>query len=395
VIKGNFRVMIKLGLLDPPEIVPYSKIGVSDTLEPWLSEKHKTAAREVTQKTIVLLKNSNNTLPLDKSKLKSIAVIGPRADEVLLDWYSGTPPYTVTPLAGIRNKAGNGVEMKYAKDNAEGTAVNIAKAADMAIVCVGNHPYCYNAPWGECTIPSDGREAVDRQAIILEQEELVKQVYSANPNTVVVLICSFPYAINWTQENVPAIMHLTHSSQELGNALADALFGDVNPGGRLVQTWPKAIEQLPAMLDYNIRNGRTYMYFKGEPLYPFGYGLSYTTFAYSNLRVSSNKLKSRGEISVSVDVRNTGKRAGDEVVQMYVKHLNSRFERPMKELRGFKRVTIKPSEIKTVTMPLKAETLAHWDEEQHRFVVEPEKISIMVGSSSADVKLERTVDVVE
>jgi beta-glucosidase len=180
----------------------------------------------------------------------------------------------------------------------------------------------------------------------------------------------------------------------LGNALADALFGDVNPGGRLVQTWPKTIDQLPPMMDYNIRNGRTYMYFKGEPLYPFGYGLSYTTFAYSNLRVSSKNLRAQGEISVSVDIHNTGKRAGDEVVQMYVKHLNSRVERPIKELRGFKRVTIKPNEIKTVTIPLKAEILAYWDKDQRRFVVEPGKIRIMVGSSSADIKLQETIEVI-
>lgn len=395
VIKGNFRVMIKLGLLDPPEMVPYSGIGVSDTLEPWLGEWHKTAAREVTQKTMVLLKNSNNTLPLDKSKLKSIAVIGPRADEVLLDWYSGTPPYAVTPLAGIRNKVGAGIDVRYAKDNTEGAAVGIAKAADVAIIFVGNHPYCYDASWGKCTLPSDGREAVDRQAINLEQEELIKQVYRANPNTVVVLISSFPYAINWTQENVPAIIHLTHSSQELGNALADALFGEVNPGGRLVQTWPKALEQLPPMMNYNLRNGRTYMYFKGEPLYPFGYGLSYTTFAYSNLRVSSDKLKAQGEISISVNIRNTGKRTGDEVVQLYVKHLNSYLERPIKELRGFKRVTLKPNETKSVAVPLQAETLAYWDESQRRFVVELGKIAVMVGSSSADIKLEKVVEVVE
>jgi beta-glucosidase len=224
---------------------------------------------------------------------------------------------------------------------------------------------------------------------------LIKQVYSANPNTVVVLISSFPYAINWAQENIRAIIHLIHSSQELGNALADALFGELNPGGRLVQTWPKTIEQLPPMMDYNIRNGRTYMYFKGEPLYPFGYGLSYTSFAYSNLRVSSNKLKTQGEISVSVDIRNTGKRAGDEVVQLYVKHLNSRVERPIKDLRGFKRVTVKPNETKTGTIPLKAETLAYWDKDQHRFVVESGKIGIMMGSSSPDIKLEKNVEVVE
>jgi beta-glucosidase len=374
-------------------MVPYSSIGVSDTLEPWLSEKHKAAAREVTQKTIVLLKNSNNALPLDRSKLRSIAVIGPRADEVLLDWYSGTPPYIVTPLAGIRNKVGNGMEVKYAKDNTDGAAVKITKAADVAIVCVGNHPYCDGAEWGKCLTPSDGREAVDRQVIILEQEELIKQVYSANRNTVVVLISSFPYAINWTQEDIPAIIHLTHSSQELGNVLTDALFGKVNPGGRLVQTWPKAIEQLPPMMDYNIYTGRTYMHFKGEPLYPFGYGLSYTTFTYSNLRVSSKNLKAQSEISVSVDLRNTGKRAGDEVVQMYVKHLSSHVERPLKELRGFKRVTVKPNETKTVNLQLKAETLAYWDKDQHRFVVEPGKTRIMVGSSSADIKLQETIEV--
>ncbi len=395
VIKGNFRVMIKLGLLDPPEVVPYSGIGVSDTLEPWLSEKHKLAAREVTQKTIVLLKNSNNTLPLDKSKLKSIAVIGPRADEVLLDWYSGTPPYTVTPLAGIRDKVGEAVKVEFAKDNSDGAAVNIAKSADVAIVCVGNHPYCYGVDWGKCTTPSDGREAVDREVITLEQEELIKEVFRANPRTVVVLISSFPYAINWTQENIPAIIHLTHSSLELGNALADALFGDVNPGGRLVQTWPRSIEQLPPMMDYNIRNGRTYMYFKGEPLYPFGYGLSYTTFAYSNLQISPNKLKAQGEITVSVDVRNTGKRAGDEVVQMYVKYLNSHVERPIQELKGFKRITVKPNETRTVVLPLKAETLAYWNENQNRFVVEKEKIVIMLGSSSADIKLKKSLEVVE
>jgi len=395
VIKGNLRVMIKLGLLDPPEMVTYSSIGASDALEPWLSEKHKTVAREVTQKTIVLLKNANNTLPLDKKKINSIAVIGPRADEVLLDWYSGTPPYTVSPLAGIRNKVGETVKIEYAKDNQDGAAVKSAMAAEVAIVCVGNHPYCYGVDWGKCTTPSDGREAVDRQSITLEQEDLIQEVYRANPRTVVVLISSFPYAINWTQENIPAIIHLTHSSQELGTALADALFGEVNPGGRLVQTWPRSIDQLPPMMDYNIRAGRTYMYFKGEPLYPFGYGLSYTTFAYSNLRIDSNKLKTRGEVSVSVDVRNTGKRAGDEVVQMYVQHLNSRVARPVKELRGFQRITLQPNEMRTVVLPLKAETLAYWDEKQNRFVVEKEKIAIMVGSSSRDIKLQKNVDVIE
>src|SRR5262249_39919525 len=154
---------------------------------------------------------------------------------------------------------------------------------------------------------------------------------------IVVLVSSFPYAINWTQENVPAIVHITHNSQEEGNALADVLFGDYNPAGRLVQTWPKSLDQLPPLMDYNIRNGRTYLYFRGEPLYPFGYGLSYTTFEYSSLRTSSPSLSVRGSINVSINVKNTGTRLGEEVVQLYVKHLTTSVERPIKELVGFAR----------------------------------------------------------
>jgi len=208
------------------------------------------------------------------------------------------------------------------------------------------------------------------------------------------LISSFPYSINWTQENIPAIIHMTHASQELGNALADVLFGDYNPGGRLVQTWPKSIDQLPPMMDYNIRNGRTYMYFRGEPLYPFGFGLSYTTFKYSNLELSSDELKPNGEIIVSVEIKNTGTLKGDEVIQLYVKHLNSSVERPIKELRGFKRVSLEPNENKIVQIPLKAESLAYWDVNKHSFMVEEGKIEIMIGSSSQDIKLRDTIEIV-
>jgi len=147
-------------------------------------------------------------------------------------------------------------------------------------------------------------------------------------------------------------------------------------------------------MDYNIRNGRTYIYFRGEPLYPFGYGLSYTTFKYSNLCTSSASIDGNGEITISVDIQNTGDRAGDEVVQMYVKHLNSEVERPIKELKGFKRITLQPNETKTIQMPLKAKAIAYWDQSKHSFVVEKGKIKIMVGSSSADIKFEKTVNVV-
>ncbi len=246
-LRGNFRVIIRLGLLDPPSLVPYSSIG-SAPEDPWLTEKHKALARLTTQKSIVLLKNEKDLLPLDKHAVTSIAVIGPRANEVLLDWYSGTPPYRVTPLEGIRNSVGPGVKVGFAANNDADAAVKLARASEVAIVCVGNHPNGGNdSVWGKVSTPSEGREAVDRQSITLEQEELVKQVYQANPRTIVVLVSSFPYAINWTQENVPAVLHMVVNSQEEGNALSDVLFGDYNPTGELTCT-SKASRCIPSAM---------------------------------------------------------------------------------------------------------------------------------------------------
>src|SRR5689334_6527854 len=298
-LRGNFRVMIRLGLLDPPERVPYSTIGQEQN-DPWLSDKHKAVALRATQESIVLLKNSANLLPLEKKSLKSIAVIGPRADQVLLDWYSGTPPYSISPLEGIKKAVGESVKVNYAANNENDAAVKAARDSDVAVVCVGNHPNGgFDTVWAKVSVPSEGREAVDRQSITLEQEELIKQVFAANPKTIVVLVSSFPYAINWTQEHVPAILHLALNSQEEGNALAGVLFGNYNPAGRLVQTWPKSLAQLPPMMDYDLRHGRTYMYFRDTPLYPFGYGLSYTSFEYRNLKTSSSATPADGAIHVS------------------------------------------------------------------------------------------------
>jgi beta-glucosidase len=389
-LRGIYRIMIRLGLLDPPAMVPYSKI--KGTGPAWDNEEHKALARRVTQESIVLLKNSNQFLPLNKASLKSVAVIGPYADQVALDWYSGTPPYAVSALEGIKNKLGKAVQVTFAHDNTNNEAVNIARSADVAIVVVGNHPTC-NAGWAKCPLPSDGKEAIDRTSITLEQEELVKQVYAANPKTVVVLIASFPFSIQWTQDNIPAILHLAHNSQEEGNALADALFGDYNPGGRLVVTWPRSLDQLPPMMDYDIRHGHTYMYFKGKPLYAFGFGLSYTTFEYSNLRTSAARISQGGEITVSFDVHNTGARAGDEVVQLYVKHTGSKVERANEELKGFKRISLGPGEKQTVRLALKASALAYWDISKGTFVLEPDQVNIMVGSSSEDIRLRATISV--
>ena len=392
-LRGNFRVMIRLGLLDPPERVPYASIGKNEN-DPWLSDKHKAVALRATQESIVLLKNSANLLPLDKKSLKSIAVIGPRSNEVLLDWYSGTPPYSVSPLAGIKNAVGESVKVNYAANNDNDAAVKAARESDVAVVCVGNHPNGgFDTVWAKVSVPSEGREAVDRQSITLEQEELIKQVFQANPKTIVVLISSFPYAINWTQENVPAILHLALNSQEEGNALASVLFGNYNPGGRLVQTWPKSLDQLPPMMDYDIRHGRTYMYFRDTPLYRFGYGLSYTTFDYRDLKAVSVTFSRTNIIEVSFVVKNTGRRAGDEVVQLYVKHLDSKVSRPLKELKNFARIHLAPGEEKNVVLSLPAARLTYWDAQAARWIYEKDKIEISVGGSSADARLKTTVRV--
>jgi beta-glucosidase len=392
-IRGNIRMRMRLGEFDPPEMVPYSQIA--GTEEPWYSEKNKALARKVTQESIVLLKNSGNLLPLDKSKLRSIAVIGPFGDRVFIDSYAGIPPYAVTPLEGIRNQAGPNVRVRYVPNDTHSNAVNLAAESDVAIVFVGNHPTCYPQYEPCALLPSEGKEATDRKAIDLDpaQLSLVRSVKEANARTIVVLISSFPYAIGWIQENVPAILHLAHSSQEEGNAVADVLFGDYNPAGRLVATWVNSLNDLPPMMDYDIRKGRTYMYFKGQPLYPFGFGLSYTTFEYSNLRTSADSVNAAGEVVVSVDVRNTGTRAGDEVVQMYVKRVHSAVERPIKELRGFERVTLRPNETRTVRLRMKGTDLTYWDAARHSFVVEPGAVGIMVGSSSAAARLEKTISV--
>ena len=269
----------------------------------------------------------------------------------------------------------------------------MAHAADVAIVVVGNHPEC-NAGWDVCPTPSNGKEDVDRKTIVLEQEELVKQVLAANPRTVEVLRASFPYAIVWSQQHVPAIVHITHNSQEEGHGLADVLFGVYSPAGRLTQTWPTGDAQLLPILDYNLLHGRTYLYSKDKPLYAFGFGLSYTSFAYEGLTLSTPKVAADGAVQVTVKVKNTGSRASDEVVQLYVQHLGSIAERPRLELKGFKRVRIEAGAERAVTMELKPRDLAYWDAVRHAWRVEKEQVRVLAGGSSDElpVQADLTVD---
>jgi len=386
VLRGTIRMMLKLGLLDEGSGNPYAAIGIEDTVRPWTRPEARELARRATVESVVLMKN-DGLLPLRSDSLKSIAVIGPRADQVIPDWYAGTPPYAVTVLDGIRNAVGEEVEILYAASNKADSAVIAAGLSDAAVVCVGNHPLSYGLGWGRNHVASDGREDVDRQAISLEQEDLVKLVRAANPNTVLVLVSSFPYAIPWSKEHIPAILHVSQSSQELGNGVADILFGKESPAGRLVQTWTESIDQLPPILDYNIRNGRTYMYDPHEPLFPFGHGLAYTNFAYRDLQPAKQTI-SRGEVvDISLTVENTGSMDSDEVVQLYVRYPDSKIHRPRKVLKGFRRIHIPAGESRKVTIPLDAEELCHWDPEKHAFMLEKGPVNLEIGASSKDIRL--------
>jgi len=298
----------------------------------------------------------------------------------------------VTILDGIREAAGPNVKLLFADGSDAVEAARLAHAADVSIVVVGNHPEC-NAGWDQCPTPSNGKEDVDRKTIALEQETLVKQVFAANPKTIEVLRSSFPYAIVWSQQNLPAIVHMVHNSQEEGHGLADVLFGDYSPAGRLTQTWPTGDAQLLPIMDYNLLDGKTYLYNKDKPLYAFGYGLSYTTFSYEGLSLSSPTTDADGNVQATVKVKNSGGRASDEVVQMYVQHLGSAVTRPQLELKGFKRVRIEARAEQNVAFDLKARDLAYWDASSHAWRVEKEKVRVLAGGSSDSLPLNAIVEV--
>ena len=395
------RVRFRLGEFDSFASGPYSRIS-PEVID---SPAHRAIALKAAQQSIVLLQNRDHLLPLDRTKLKRIAVIGPLADRVVLNNYNGAIPRVVTSLQGIRDRAAAGTEVLHAVGGLVGgaklgnsplepieppldvaaeqaKAVALARSADVAVVCVG-------------TTTAIEREARDRTSLGLSgsQEELVKAVFAANPRTIVVLMSAGPLTVPWLKTNVPALLQAWWPGEEGGHAIADVLFGDVNPAGRLPHTVYASEAQVPPLTEYDISKGFTYMYVKGAPLYPFGHGLSYTSFAYSGLRLSNSKIKTDGTVTVSVEITNTGQRAGDEVAQLYVHALASSVVRPVKELRGFQRLTLQPGEKRTVTFTLPAAKLAFWDEKTHAFLVEPGAFELMVGASSADIRAKAVLEV--
>jgi len=375
------RARFLLGELDPPEEVPFRAIGV-DVIE---SKAHADLALEAARATLVLLKN-DGILPLDRSALRSIALIGPHGDDVTLGGYSGSPTRQISAEMGIRALLASspsieigferGCTVTGEKEQGEiDKAVALARKSDVAIVFVG-------------TSQDVMREEMDRPDWRLPgaQGELVQAVYEANPRTVVVLVTAGPVAVDWAQGKVPAILTGFYNGQEQGTAIAEALFGDTNPGGKLTTTWYTGATTLPPIDDYDLRKGRTYLYFQGQPLYPFGHGLSYTRFTYSDLQVAPGTITPTATATVTVKIANVGNRGGDEVAQLYVHDAVASVQRPSKELRGFERVHLEPGESKMVSFSLAAKDLSFWDVTTHAWRVADGLFELTVGSSSADIR---------
>lgn len=393
-LRRVLRARFKLGEFDPPELVPYNEISPDIIGSP----EHRELALRTARESIVLLRNQNDLLPFDRNQIRSIAVIGPHADTAMMGiGYTGQAADFVKPLDGIRNELnGSGIEVLYARGSdilesdvdAEpgfAEAVDVAGRADVAVVFVGTHR----------EIEREGR---DRTFLNLQpiQQDLVRRVADANPNTAVVMVNAGPLSLTGGQPSMeppPAVLMMFMAGEEGGNAVADILFGDYNPAGRLPYTVYYSHEDVPGWEEYDISKGYTYMYFDGQPEWPFGHGLSYTTFEYGDLETSTSSLPGDGEITVSVDVRNTGDVAGDEVVQLYVRDVQPAVIRPRKQLRGFERISLNPGETRTVTLSLSAEDLAYYDVDQGAFVVQPGPFEVMAGSSSENVRGTATIQV--
>lgn len=381
-----FAARFRLGMFDPSEMVKYTSIpySVND------SEQNKALAKETALKSIVLLKNANNLLPLKKD-LGTVAVIGPNSDQtfVLLGNYNGTPSDPVTPLRGIKEKLASVSEVIYAqgcnwaaglqeqRPDAElkAEALEVAKKANVIIMCMGITPRLEGE---ELRLTIDGFRGGDRTRLDLPdvQQELIKEIHALGKPVILVLLNGSAIAVNWENENIPAIIESWYGGQAAGQALADVIFGDYNPGGRLPVTFYKSVNDLPDFTDYKMEN-RTYRYFKGEPLYPFGYGLSYTTFKYSNLKVAK-KVNSGDPLTVTVNVQNTGKMAGDEVAQLYISNLKATVPVPIRALKGFNRIHLNPGETKTVTFEVAPDAFSVIDETFKR-VIRPGDFMIQVG----------------
>jgi len=393
-LRRLFTLRFRLGMFDPAALVPYSRVTLAEND----SEAHRQLALQVARESIVLLKNKDHFLPLKKEP-RSIAVIGPNADnlDALVGNYNGTPSKPITVLTGIRNRFPNS-NITYVDGTGlvapvtgatsstapcvdasgslpTGDAADAARSADLVILVMGLSPRIEGE---EMKVDAEGFSGGDRTRIDLPapQEKLLEQLYATGKPVVLVLINGSALAVNWADSNVPAILEAWYPGGEGGTALAEALAGDFSPGGRLPVTFYKSAEQLPPFEDYSMAK-RTYRYFSGEPLYPFGYGLSYTSFAYGKPHVDPEKVAAQSAVTISVDVTNTGPIGGDEVVQLYLTHPGVSGA-PLRALKGFQRLHFARGEKKTVKFVLRDRELSIVDESgKHRIVAG--KVEVWIG----------------
>ncbi|MHA1350327.1 MAG: beta-glucosidase family protein, partial [Promethearchaeota archaeon] len=388
-IRRLLRVMFLVGLFDEKSTLPS---GSRNTPE------HQSIARKIAENGIVLLKNKNDLLPLDIDKLKKLAIVGPNADnkfgggDILSGGGSSVnyPPYEITPLEGIKQKCMGRVEI-----------IETPSEADITIIFAGlNHEHGMDA------------EGEDKKffELPLEQIELIKRTVKQNPRTIVVLINGSPIAMDDWINSVPSVIEAWYGGMEVGTAIANVLFGDVNPSGKLTLTFPKKLSDSPAhksernfpgveekvFYDEGIYVG--YRYFDKEqiePLFPFGYGLSYTTFNYENLKLNKEKFSKNDTVTVSVDIVNTGNRSGAEIIQLYVQDIESSTDRPPKELKQFEKVNLEQNEKKTVEFNLRFSDFSFYDDSTHSWVVEPGTFNILIGSSSRAIHLQKEIEYFE
>ena len=398
------RAKFLTGLFDDPFVDPDHAERVTN------SEEHRKIALQAAQKAIILLKNDGNLLPLDKAKYRRIAVIGPNAAEVRLGGYSGMPGRGISILQGIKEKAGPAIEILHAEGckitetpsnwmtekvvlgdpvrNAERIreAVKVAEKADLILLALGGTEQTSREAWGPNHLGD--RDNLDLPG---NQDDLVKAMLALGKPVVIFLLHGRPNSINDIAENVPAVLEGWYLGQEGGTAVAGVLFGDYNPGGKLPVSVPRSAGQLPVYYYQKPSARLEYLGSTSKPLYPFGWGLSYTTFKYGNLTLSPDSIGTEGKTKVSVDVTNAGAVRGDEVIQLYIRDEVSSVTRPVKELRGFRRIALEPGQTQTVEFTLGPDELSFLNREMRR-VVEPGAFKIMVGGNSVDL-IETTLSV--
>jgi beta-glucosidase len=392
----------QMGLFDDPYVDPAEAERVVGC------EPNRKLALQAARETITLLKNEGGLLPLDAERVKTIAVIGPNANRSVLGGYSGVPKSEVTVLDGIKARLGKRAKVLYSegckitiggswvqdavtpsdpeedrKQIAE--AVNVARRADAIVLAIGGNEQTSREAWSPTHLGD--RPSLD---MVGRQDELVKAMIATGKPVIVLLFNGRPLSINYVSQHVPAILECWYPGQEAGAAVAEVLFGDFNPGGKLPITIPRSAGHLPAYYNHKPSARRGYLFDEISPLYAFGYGLSYTSFAIENVRLSKKKIARDGRTQALADVTNTGARAGSEVVQMYIRDLFSSATRPVKELKAFRKVFLQPGETKHVAFDIGPEQLAFYDIHM-KYAVEPGEFAIMVGNSSRDSDLQKVI----